>query len=75
MVDQIQRTEARMTFCENNEVEWERNLGSKVEIISNVGKDLFLGRQPLHFLQYAKIRGNIGKKKNHWHFKFKFFKK
>lgn len=42
VADQIQQMEPRMTFCEKNEAEWERNLGSKMETISNVGKDLFL---------------------------------
>ena len=50
VVDQIQQTKARITFCENNEAEWERNLESKVETISNVGKDLFLSRQSPHIL-------------------------
>lgn len=30
-----------MIFCEKNEVEWERNSGSKVEIIVNVDEDFF----------------------------------
>lgn len=42
VADQIQQMEPRMTFCEKNEAEWERNLGSKVETVSNVDKDLFL---------------------------------
>lgn len=41
VADQIQQMEPRMTFCEKNEAEWERNLGSKVETISNVDKDFF----------------------------------
>lgn len=40
--DQIQQMEPRMTFCVRNEAEWERNLGSKVEAISNVDEGLFL---------------------------------
>lgn len=50
VADQIQQMEPGMTFCEKNEAEWERNLGSKGDTISDVNKDLFLGRQSLHFL-------------------------
>lgn len=41
---QSQQMEPRMTFCEKNEAEWERNLGSKVETVSNVDKDLSFGK-------------------------------
>lgn len=41
VADQIQQMEPRMMFCEKNEAEWERNVGSKMETISNVGKDFF----------------------------------
>lgn len=41
VADQIQQMEPRMTFCEKNEAEWERNLGSKMETISNVGRIFF----------------------------------
>lgn len=58
VADQIQQMEPRMTFCEKNEAEWERNLGSRVETISNVDKDFFFKYTDNHYIFYNML-GNI----------------
>lgn len=65
VADQIQQMEPRMTFCEKNEAEWERNLGSKMETISNVGKDFFFLYTVNHHIFYNMLsQRQYGEKKS-----------
>lgn len=64
VADQIQQMEPRMTFCEKNEAEWERNLGSKMETISNEVGFFFFLYIINHYIFYNMLsQRQYGKKK------------